>query len=126
MQDEETLLTVHPSMFRDHPVAFILMLLGSLLIVGLPFLIAWWLRVRHTTLVVTNKRTTLQRGILSKYTSEVLHAHVRNIQVSQTFGQRLMGVGALAISSAGQSDIEIRIEGVPDPEGIQAMIDKYR
>jgi uncharacterized membrane protein YdbT with pleckstrin-like domain len=126
MQDEETLLTVHPSMFRDHPAAFVLMALGSLVVIGLPFLIAWWLRVHHTTLVVTNKRTTLKQGILAKYTSEVLHAHVRNIQVSQTFGQRLMGVGSLAISSAGQADVEIRIEGVPDPEGIQATIDKYR
>lgn len=126
MQDEETLLTVHPSMFRDHPLAFALILLASLVGIGIPFLIAWWLRVHHTTLIVTNKRTTLQQGILAKFTSEVLHAHVRNIQVSQTFGQRLMGVGSLAISSAGQADVEIRIEGVPDPDGIKATIDKYR
>lgn len=126
MQDEETLLTVHPSMFRQNPVGFVLILLASLVGIGIPFLVAWWLRVHHTTLIVTNKRTTLKQGILSKYTSEVLHAHVRNIQVSQTFGQRLMGVGSLSISSAGQADVEIRIDGVPDPEGIQGTIDKFR
>lgn len=66
------------------------------------------------------------RPQLHKKMTEVLHEHIRNIQVAQTFGQRHFGVGTLAISSAGQAGVEIEISGVPHPEQIQAMIDKYR
>ena len=78
------------------------------------------------TLTITTKRTIITRGILSKSTSEVMHDDIRNIQTHQTFLQRILDVGYMAISSAGQSDVEIAVKGIPDPDGIKDLIDKYR
>ena len=49
---------------------------------------------------------------------EVQHADVRNIQIKQTFIDRILGVGRIAISSAGQDEMEIDMRDVPDPSHV--------
>lgn len=123
MSEDVVLYEAHPAMFRSHPVAFVLCIIS---VVGLIPLLIWFLRSRATTLIVTDDQTTLRRGILSKHTNDVFHENVRNIQVKQSFGQRLMGVGYIGISSAGQAGVEIEVDGVPDPERIKQIIDDHR
>jgi hypothetical protein len=48
------------------------------------------------------------------------------MQVVQTIGQRVFGIGKLSISSAGQSDYEIEIEDIPRPNKVREVIDAYR
>ena len=117
---EQELLTTHPAMFRSHPIWFIIC------IVPFPILIIWWLAAKAKTLTVTTKRTTLRHGLLAKHTSEVRHSDVRNILVSQGIIQRMMGVGTIGISSAGQSDVEISFSGLKDPEGTKRLIESHR
>jgi hypothetical protein len=38
----------------------------------------------------------------------------------------MLGVGALELSSAGQSNVEIQVTGIPDPQGIAELIRQYR
>jgi uncharacterized membrane protein YdbT with pleckstrin-like domain len=116
----------HPVMFGSHPFGFIATLVLCLVIVGLVILLVWWLRCKGTTLVLTDRRAILRTGLLSRNSSEVYHRDVRNIQVRQTFFQRLMGVGSVAISSAGQSGVEIEVADMPDPYKIEAIINRHR
>jgi hypothetical protein len=37
-----------------------------------------------------------------------------------------MGVGSVAISSAGQSGVEIEVADMPDPRKIEAIINRHR
>ena len=90
-------------------------LLGGCSAPGMLLLLSWWLDCLGHRLVVTDRRTIFRKGLLSKFTNEVLHIHVRNIQVNQSIFQRLMHVGSIDISSAGQAGIEIFIRGVPNP-----------
>lgn len=143
---EETLVQLNPSMLRRHPFQFtgsMLLLLaglaglayglmqpewwiaglaGAIALFGAGVLLVWWLKVKSTTLTVTSERTILRKGILSRNTTEVRHDDVRNLQVHQSFVERMLGVGDLAISSAGQDDLEIDIDGVRDPEHIASLI----
>lgn len=124
--NERELLVVRPVMFRNHPVAFVLCVILIPVGIGAIALLIWWLDKLGTTLIVTDRRTTLRRGILSKSTNEVLHEHIRNIQIVQGMFQRLMGVGRISLSSSGQSDVEITVAGIPDPEGVKRVIDAHR
>ena len=81
----------------------------------------WWVR-----LSISNKRTVREEGIITRSTSEVMHDHVRNVEIHQSFLQRILDVGYMGISSAGQDDIEIRVNDVPSPYKVKAIIDKYR
>lgn len=94
----------------------VLTLLGALWI-GI-----WWVKTRTHELKVTSKRTIQRAGLIPRFTTEVQHDDVRNIQVDQNFYQRMVGVGDLAISSAGQSNLEIHIEGIPSPDHVARMI----
>lgn len=123
---EKVLYEASPSMFRNHPIWFLLCVLLCFLIVGIVMMIVWYLECRATRLTVTNLRSTLHEGILSRSVSEVWHRDVRNVQLRQSFLQRMFGVGRISISSSGQSGIEIDVRGLIDPDGIKKIIDQHR
>jgi uncharacterized membrane protein YdbT with pleckstrin-like domain len=126
LQAETTEYEAHPVMFASRPVAFVLTIVLCFVAIGLPILLIWWLRCLGTTLTVTDRRLILRQGLLSRNTNEVFHRDVRNVQVRQTFFQRLMGVGAVAVSSSGQSGVEIEVADVPDPRRVEALINRHR
>jgi membrane protein YdbS with pleckstrin-like domain len=102
----------------------LVLLASGAIIAGLAalYLLAWWLQSRFTTLTVTNQRTMLRRGLIARETTEVRHRDVRNLQVNQTTLERMLGVGDLAISSAGQNELEINVHGIPNPEKLAAIV----
>jgi hypothetical protein len=56
----------------------------------------------------------------------VLIADIRNVKIEQTMGQRIFGVGKVAVSTAGQADMEIEVQGLPAPERVKAIINDRR
>ena len=123
---ETILYQDHPAMFRNRPVLFLVCCALIPFGIGVLILIVWWIRCLGIALVVTDKRVTLRRGILSKATNDVLIADIRNVKIEQTMWQRIFGVGSVAVSTSGQADMEIEVHGVPDPERIKAIINDRR
>lgn len=150
-------MIVRQAMFRAHPFLYSLMVLTILLgiswaiaalmqsqwarwhlwlgvivaIAGGAWWLTWWAAPRRwVKLIITNKRTIRQEGIVVRKTSEVLHTHIRNVKIEQSVLQRLLGVGSIAIDSAGGSDhenmIEIEMSNVAKPYDVKAVIDQYR
>jgi uncharacterized membrane protein YdbT with pleckstrin-like domain len=126
-QPEETLYEAHPAMFRSHPIGFVLcVLLIAAFGLGVLLLLIWWLDTLGTTLTVTDRRVILRKGLLSKSTNEVWHKDISNVQVNQSFLQRMTNVGNIGISTAAQEGIEIQVAGIPDPDGVRQIIDEHR
>ena len=150
---EQDISVVHPAMFRAHPFRFLaiaVLVLGGIVLaiaaissdnvwawlswVGLVLSVAgafWWVVwyvAAHlwVKLTISNKRTIRHEGIVRRHTSEVLHDHVRNIEIKQSFLQRMLNVGYIGISSAGQDGIEIEVRDIPRPYAVKALIDEYR
>jgi len=146
--DEKLLLARNPAMFRNHPFYYIgclILIVGpivakfvlsageilsyifyGLTALGALILFFWWVQVKGTRLTLTDERIVLRTGILSKQTTEVYHADVRNVNISQSFFQRIFNVGSIGISSAAQSNIEIQASGIPKPQEIGELINQYR
>ncbi|MEM1061467.1 MAG: PH domain-containing protein [Planctomycetota bacterium] len=145
---EEVLLVVRPAMFRSRPLSTLgvgLLILGGVagtiallgggpvaalglipIGVGLAIVFSWYLETMSTKLVVTDDRTTLSQGIFSRDGNEVQHDDVRNIQVEQNVFERMMDVGRIKISSAGQGDVEIDARHMPDPTDVAAIVRRYQ
>jgi len=111
-------------MFRNAPIEFLLCVLVPVL--GWMFLLFWLVDCWTTTLTVTNRRVIKRKGILAKFTNEIRHADVRNIEVGQRLFQRLFGVGTIRVSSAGKGDAEIKIDGIKDPQAVAAIIRRHQ
>ena len=89
---EAVLYSQHPSMFRNSPIGYVAcLLLAPVGGIGLLILLGWWLHCQGTTLTVTDRRTVMRTGILSKQLSDIRNVDVRSIQLGQTFFQRLLG-----------------------------------
>ncbi len=86
----------------------------------------WAILARSERLTITTKRVVFARGILSKSTIEMLHRTLQDIEVEQTFTDRLLGIGTLSISNAGQEDDEIVMRAVRNPYRVREVIDAYR
>jgi hypothetical protein len=150
---EQPVMTVHPVTFRSKPFVGLIVVLallggaaggvyfyfvrqprdvvlasvcGAAAAAALLVIFFWKIAARTERLEITTKRTIERKGLLSKATTEVLHADIRNVQVVQTFGQRLLRTGTLEISSAGQADIEIVMHNLPNPRGVNRVVDLYR
>ena len=95
-----------------------------LVIIGIPLVLIWWLQCKYTRLTITTSRVVPRQGILSKSLNEVRHEHIRNVQLRQSFLKRVFNVGSLGVSTAGQSGVEIAVDGIPDPAGAKALLDE--
>ncbi|MEM6553909.1 MAG: PH domain-containing protein [Planctomycetota bacterium] len=154
-EEEKTVRVFRPAALRQHPVqsfglialavvgfvggiwanlsisnnvtAFSLFWLG--MGVGVLSLLALGVRVgltRFESLRVTTQRSVWTRGVLNRLSSEVQHDDIRNIQVAQGLAERLLGVGTVSVSSAGQDDMEISVVGVPRPRVVVETVRKYQ
>lgn len=154
-QDEQDVLTVNPAAIREHPiqaVLYILLILGgltglvmfsgetsqglgyaaltalsALVALGSAILLAArFVITRFESLTITTQRSIWARGVINRRSSEVQHDDIRNIQVQQNLVQRLAGAGTIAISSAGQDDMEIIARGIAKPHQVIETIRTYQ
>lgn len=149
---EQSVLTIRPAFYRAKPVRSILLvmlpvvataaamyfpesgkmrygawtLLISAVVCWVPLTVWWFVATRGRGLEITNKRTIERRGLLSKSTDEVLHDHVRNVKVDQTFYHRVVRIGQIGIASSGSDQTEIVMEDLPNPNRVREIIDLYR
>jgi uncharacterized membrane protein YdbT with pleckstrin-like domain/predicted RNA-binding Zn-ribbon protein involved in translation (DUF1610 family) len=148
---EGTILIVRRAMFRSRPLSFVGLWIGVIggtagaialalmpplwwaaILAGLAALASgitlacWKVLTLGEQLTITTRRTVQRTGLLSKRTSEVLHTHIRNVTIDQSFTDRILRVGTLTISSSADDDDEIVMREVPSPEAVRATIDRYR
>ena len=95
---------------------FGLVLLGVILlivVVGLFFFVAAWVRVRSTEIAITNRRVIAKFGFIKRHTVEINLDKVEALRVEQGFWGRVLNFGTIFISGAGTSVAPIR--DIADP-----------
>ena len=116
------LYSEHPVMFKNNPIGFIItLLLIPAFGIGLLILLGWHLQNKASKLTVKENEILYEKGLLSKERSEVNISSVRTTKVKQSFFNRIFGVGAIEIYTAGDSP-EIVATGMPDPNKIRELI----
>jgi uncharacterized membrane protein YdbT with pleckstrin-like domain len=92
------------------------LVLGVLLlvvVVGLGFLAAAWVKARSTEIAITNRRVIVKRGFVKRHTVEINLDKVEALKVEQGFWGRMLNYGTIFISGAGTSVAPI--EDIADP-----------
>jgi uncharacterized membrane protein YdbT with pleckstrin-like domain len=100
---------------------------GPLLLVLLVLPGAWafwrWLRVRCRVYRLTNERLIVESGILSKTTETLELYRVRDLQVSQPFTLRLVGLQNLQLITTDTSTPQVVLDAIPTAEN---LADRFR
>jgi membrane protein YdbS with pleckstrin-like domain len=71
---------------------------------------------------VTNQRIVVESGVLSKRLDEIDMRLVEDIEFQQTFLERLLGIGQLAVLSADKKMKSFRLLGVERPREVRELI----
>lgn len=112
----------HPVMFKNNPIGFIIsLLLIPVFGIGLLIFLSWHLQNKASKLTVNEREILYEKGLLSKERSEININSIRATKVKQSFFNRIFGVGAIEIYTAGDSP-EIVATGLPDPNKIRELI----
>jgi uncharacterized membrane protein YdbT with pleckstrin-like domain len=82
------------------------------------------LRRMQTTYSITNRRLTIESGLLSRRLHQTRLERVQNVNATQTLLQRLVWIGTVDFDTAGESDFEFAFRGVSDPRGIVRTVDR--
>ncbi|NKI19449.1 PH domain-containing protein [Spongiibacter sp. KMU-166] len=108
-------------MFRNKPFSFILCVLLCAVGIGILILLYWYMKCKATKLEINDNEVILEQGLLSKDRTELNVSGIRTVKISQSFMNRIFGVGTLAIYTAGDT-AEVQVSGMPRPEVFRDLV----
>jgi uncharacterized membrane protein YdbT with pleckstrin-like domain len=82
-----------------------------------------WLERVATLYTVTDRRIIIRKGILARKERAAHIDRVQNVNLTQTFFDRIFGVGTLNFDTAGTEDSDFSFAGIADPDELRARID---
>jgi uncharacterized membrane protein YdbT with pleckstrin-like domain len=81
------------------------------------------LRRIQTTYSITNRRLTIETGLLSKRLHQTRLERVQNVNSTQSLAGRVFRIGTVDFDTAGESDFDFSFRGVRDPREIVRTVD---
>lgn len=113
----------HPA-FRGRP----LWLLACIILIpafglGLFLLFFWWIQNYSHRLRINTFTVTQIRGILNIERTEINIADIRTVDTAQNWWERILGIGTIKISTAGEEGYGISVPSIPSPNRVRAILD---
>ena len=99
----------------------ILALVLCLVVIGIPFAIYEWLRLRAIELGVTTHRVVRKTGIIGRQSEEVRLSAIETVDLMQSTWGRLLSFGTVRVTGRGESSMVL--ERVEDPVGVKRAIE---
>lgn len=119
--DEEIVWAGNP-----HPMSIVPALIFgiplAILLVGIVVIVGAYLWRENTYYVVTTDGVYKKTGIFSRSVTEIEYEKIQNTAYSASAMGRWLGYGTVEISTAGGSGVEMRIQGVENPQEVQQRL----
>jgi uncharacterized membrane protein YdbT with pleckstrin-like domain len=80
-------------------------------------------RRRRTTYTITNRRLTIQVGLLGREVHETRLEQIQNVNTSQSLFERALGIGDVSFDTAGGTAFDFSFRGVSQPREIMRTVD---
>lgn len=105
---------------RLHWIIYVPGIILFVLIIGIPLLLAAWIRSVTTELAVTNKRVIIKTGWISRRTLEMNLGKIENIGVDQGILGRILGYGTIIVIGTGGT--REPFPNIADPLGFRKAV----
>lgn len=98
----------------------------GLVVLAVGVAIAMLVYLRHSAVgyVLTSEELYVKRGLVSRDVTNVRLERVQDTGFTQSGLERLLGYGNVAVSTAGSSGVELRLENVDDPAEVNNRISR--
>ena len=81
-----------------------------------------YLTWKYTRYIITSFSLITESGIIWKYHADTPRAKIQNIYINQGLIQRLLKVGDMGFSTAGESHVEVQWVGIKNPYKLKEKI----
>jgi uncharacterized membrane protein YdbT with pleckstrin-like domain len=85
-------------------------------------LIVAWIRLRSTAYTITNQRVLIEQGVFTKSVDELDLRYLDDSQFTQTFVDRILGIGDVTLISSDKTSPRTTLRSVKDPRAVREMI----
>lgn len=89
-------------------------------LLGVMKLVAQWVYIVTTQLVVTDKRVIVKKGWLFISTDEIKVQKVESVEANQSLTERMFKIGTVKVNGTGSNHLGLR--GVPSPRQLKNII----
>jgi uncharacterized membrane protein YdbT with pleckstrin-like domain len=96
----------------------------SVLVVFLVVLLIGFVRRVRTTYTITNRRLTINIGLLSRDLHQTRLERVQNVNSRQSLLERMLHVGTVQFDTAGEAGFDFSFHGVAHPHQIVRTVDR--
>lgn len=79
------------------------------------------IQLMNTIYILTNTKIEIERGVFSKSSRNIPLRHVMDVLVSETFKERLIGIGDILIDTAS-SESKMKLDNINEPRKYADMI----
>ncbi|TPW19885.1 MAG: hypothetical protein FD126_2243 [Elusimicrobia bacterium] len=93
---------------------------------SLPFYLLAVLKRASARYTVTDQRVRASLGLFARRVDEVEVCDIRNVILTQTFFERLVGTGTVGLSTSAGDGIEVVLVGVPEAEAVKEAVRQGR
>jgi len=111
------------SAIADGSVRTVWVVLAVVVTFAVALLVVALLRVR-TTYSITNRRLTIEKGLLSRELHQTRLERIQNVNSRQSLLQRVLRVGTLDFDTAGEAEFDFAFRGVADPRRLVQTVDR--
>lgn len=94
------------------------------LIVFLALVAAGQVRLIRTTYAITDRRLTIELGLLSKELHQTRLERVQNVNATQSVAERALGIGTVDFDTAAEAEYDFSFHGIDDPREIVRTVDR--
>jgi uncharacterized membrane protein YdbT with pleckstrin-like domain len=81
-------------------------------------------RCQRTTYTITNRRLTIEIGLVGREVHETRLEQIQNVNASQSVTERLLRVGDVSFDTAGGAAYDFAFRGVSHPRHILRTVDQ--
>jgi uncharacterized membrane protein YdbT with pleckstrin-like domain len=107
----------------DHKVRAVWVVMAVMVVFALGLGRGMLRRIR-TTYTITDRRLTIEQGLLSRAVHEAALDRVQNVASRQSLLERMLGVGTVDFDTAGGAEFDFRFTGVEQPRQVARMVDR--
>ena len=95
---------------------------SCILVVPIPWALWRALATRSHRYVLTDQRLKTTRGVFNRITDDIELYRVKDTQFRQTFWQRMVGIGDVALNTSDTTTPNVVLADIGDAEGVREQV----